>query len=219
MRFSISLGGLIVAMCIIVAPAVAGWADESKPPQSDGKKKVEEPEKAKEKNTDEKPSPKKNKRVIRADRWGIAMRYSNGEELFAEWAKMKVIIVLPEGDPDAKNDFTKFRVYRDLTTKPPEGKVETGATLNTLDRVWFFDPNRDSVGEMAKYLKLEKPPKFIAYFIPRELEEELLKQELAFANKTEAELNEGWQTTFQISRDGEKFVARVLEQKKKDPPK
>ena len=156
---------------------------------------------------------KQKKRAKRTDRWALALRYSNGEELYQEWAKMKAIIVMPEGQPE-KGDYTKFRVYRDLTTKAPQGKIETRETLNTLNRVWFFDRNRDSVQALSKFLGYATPPRFIALFIPRDLEDELLRKELAYKNKKEDQL-EGWETTFEVSRVGDKFNARVLEQKKK----
>lgn len=156
---------------------------------------------------------KQKRRAKRTDRWALAMRYSNGEELYQEWAKMKAIIVIPEGQLE-KGDYTKFRVYRDLSTKAPQGKVETRETLNTLNRVWFFDRNRDSVRELSKYLGYSAPPRFIALFIPRELEDELLRKELGYKNRKEEQL-EGWETIFEVSRVGDRFNARVLEQKKK----
>jgi hypothetical protein len=51
----------------------------------------------------------------------------------------------------------------------------------------------------------------MAFFIPRELEEELLKKELAYKGKKEDQL-EGWFTTFDVKRLGDKFDARVISQ-------
>ncbi len=154
---------------------------------------------------------KRSKRAMRTDRWGVQLYYNTGEDLYQEWAKLKAVILVPEGQLKTGTDYQSFRVYRDLSTKSPPFKSETRQQVNTLNRVWWASRDLVAIEKLSKFLNLPSRPPFIAFFIPRELEDELLKKELAYKGKKEDQL-EGWFTTFEVKRIGDKFEAKVLKQ-------
>lgn len=151
-------------------------------------------------------------RAKRTDRWAIALSYYDGEGLYREWANLQAIILVPEGKYAAGQK--QYRVFYDLSTKAPRGKLETIETMQTHGRTWFTDRNRESVAALARYLGYSPPPPFMAFFIPKTLEEELLAKERAYRKKTEEQL-QGWETVFRVRRIGDRFDAIVLEQKRK----
>ncbi len=153
-----------------------------------------------------------NRKPMRTDRWAIAISYFGGRELYEEWAEMEAVILIPDGKNENGKAF--YRVYYDLTARHPKPKLETAESVETRGRIWFTDRNPDSVRNLSAYLGYSVPPPFIAFFIPKDLEEELMRKELAYRKKTEEQL-QGWETVFEVNRVGDKFVARVLRQEKK----
>jgi hypothetical protein len=153
------------------------------------------------------------RKKLRTDRWAIALSYSDGEGLYREWANFQAIILIPEGTNAAGQK--QYRVFYDLTSKAPRGKLETVESMQTQKRIWFTDRNRESVAALANYLGYSTPPKFIAFFIPKKLEDELLRKELAYARQSDETKMQGYETIFRVSRVGDRFNAVVLEQKKK----
>ena len=151
--------------------------------------------------------------ALRTDRWAIALSYTDGEGLYREWSNLHAIILVPEGKNAAGQ--SQYRVFYDLTTKAPRGRLETVESMQTQGRIWFTDHNADSVAALARYLGYSTPPKFIAFFIPKKLEDELLAKEMAYAKKKDEAQMQGYETTFRVSRVGDRFNATVIEQKKR----
>jgi hypothetical protein len=141
------------------------------------------------------------------DRWIVVIPSSTGEVYRQSLASLKAIVAFPEGK-------SEYRVFRDLDNKT--SKLEGPKELNNLQRIfWALEDNDDRgpVRELGKALGLQDPPRRGFVFIPREFEEQLLKEELAHAKLTEEEVNKkGLETRFSATRDGDKWTVKVVRQ-------
>jgi hypothetical protein len=147
-------------------------------------------------------------RQRRAERWAISFSYQSADEYIQYYASLGAILLVRESD-------TSFRVFRDLSKKPYEGKVEALSELNrTNKRVYYVTQNQQDLRAAQIGLPLEKLPQLVAIFIPPELETEMGKKELEYKGLSLKEIEQrNMQTTFQISRAGDKYDIRVVSQR------
>lgn len=147
----------------------------------------------------------RNPRLDRKDRWNIVLPLSDSVQFVRKLRELQVVLVVPEG-PD------QYRLY-DLTKEKPEGVTSTLKGLEKLNRVWYTNRTPAACLAIADELGLSSRPELFAIFIPRELEDEMFRKELAYAGRNEAELNRlKMSTTFEINRRGAGWEVRVREQ-------
>jgi hypothetical protein len=150
---------------------------------------------------------KMSERLKRPERWTLQIPYTTGEEYRDKLANLNAMIAFPEGK-------TQFRLFRDLSKKT--STVETQQGLGGLGRVWWNDSDPERVSGLAGSLGATGNPKVMFIFLPRDLEKELLKRELEYAKKTEAQLNEqGIETWFTAEKVGASWNVKVVKQEKK----
>ena len=149
---------------------------------------------------------KQTKRAKRMERWVLNFRYNSGEEYARRLENLQAILVVPEGD--------KFRVYEDLSRRPVRGTVKTLAEINQLNRIYWRDDNPDSVAALAQALGWPTVPRYVAAFFPRDLEEELARQERAYRGLTEEEIDaRRLETIFQAERVAGRWNVKVVDQR------
>ena len=109
-------------------------------------------------------------RQKRMERWIMIFETRNGPDYLDQLRSLKAILAVPlEGKP--KEGF--YRVFRDLSKTPVQGKAED---VRPLNRIFWVDEQRMSVSKLSEALGIREPP-FIAAFFPKELEDNLREQE------------------------------------------
>jgi len=146
-------------------------------------------------------------RARRMERWILSITYQNGADYLNKLARLQAVLAVPEGKD-------RYRVYTDLGTRPFQSQIQVTAELEALSRLYWTQTDAATLSELAKSLDLTSTPRMVHVFFPRSLEQELVKQELAWANLTELEINERkLETKFRAERRGNAWVVTVLEQK------
>ncbi len=132
-----------------------------------------------------KPLSKQERRQLRR-----VIRYSVGDgDLYRrQLAGLGIVLAVPEMEDGHK----VYRVYRDLSHVPPEGKIED---VYALHRSYWVDDNPDTVALLAQALHIRKPEAFLA-LLPQDLEADMLKKELNYQHvKDENQIKE---TVFEV---------------------
>jgi hypothetical protein len=151
---------------------------------------------------------KATQRARRMQRWDLSFGHDNTpEEYIRKLNNLQAILLVPGPDD-------QFRVYRDLTQRPLRGRIEPRAEINKLNRIYFVQDDPQHLEALIHILGLDSPPRYLAAFFPRSLEEELLRTELAHAGLTEEGIDQKkLATKFTAERREERWVVRVVEQK------
>ena len=97
----------------------------------------------------------------------------------------------------------KYLVIGDLSKRP--AKAEAVALPN---RIYWIDDRPDSVKSLANALGIAAPKKFVAFF-PENLENDLLRKELAYAGRNEDAIHE---TKFNIVPSPTGYTPKVVSQ-------
>lgn len=140
----------------------------------------------------------------RIDRWVLTFETRNGSDYLRQLEGLGAILAIPlEGD--------RYLVIRDLKQRPVRGNVENAADIQ---RIFWIDDKPESVRSLAGALRLEQVPARIVAFFPDQLEDELLRKELAFRNRREEEIR---RTYFRLDRRGGRFEPVVVDQTYRSP--
>lgn len=145
------------------------------------------------------PSGRMNNLARRMDRWVLTFETRDGFDYLRQLEALGAILAVPlEGD--------RFLVIRDLKQRPARGTIETVADMH---RIFWIDDKPESVRSLARALPLERVPARIVAFFPNQLEDELLRKELAFRNRREEDIRK---TYFRLRRNGDRFEPVVVDQ-------
>lgn len=137
--------------------------------------------------------------IRRIDRWVLTFETRNGSDYLRQLEALGAILAIPlEGD--------RYLVIRDLKQRPVRGNIENAADIQ---RIFWIDDKPESVRSLAGALQLEQMPARIVAFFPDQLEDELLRKELAFRNRREEEIR---RTYFRLDRRGGRFEPVVVDQ-------
>jgi hypothetical protein len=143
------------------------------------------------------------KREQRQLRWTMVFNIRQPEDYARQLNGLKAILAIPIS---AKDDRKEYKVIRDLSRRPVHPKVEDVTAIN---RIYWVDDRPESVASLARVLGVEPPSYFVAFF-PPELEQLLLKKELAYAgNKPEEKIRE---TKFQVRATANGYEPFVIDQ-------
>jgi RNA polymerase sigma factor (sigma-70 family) len=144
----------------------------------------------------------------RTVRWQLHFSTDNGKDYAEQLAALGATVAIPDGDSD-----TRYRVFRDLSQRPAKSEVED---LVKNDRLFWIESSKKALTGLGKVLGWKEVPKQMVVFFPRYVEDDLLRKELAFANRKEEEIQE---TEFRIRRTATGYDVEVVGQKAKEDPR
>jgi RNA polymerase sigma factor (sigma-70 family) len=144
----------------------------------------------------------------RTVRWQLNFSTDNGEDYARQLAALGATVAIPDGDSD-----TRYHVFRDLSPRPARGEVED---IVKNDRLFWIENSTKALIGLGKVLGWKEVPKHMVVFFPRYVEDDLLRKELAFANRKEEEIQE---TEFRIRRTATGYDVEVVRQKPQADPR
>jgi hypothetical protein len=147
-------------------------------------------------------------RHLRQARWVIILPRENAETFRKKLAEIKAILLFPDGE-----SVSSFNVCEDLSKNPPEIKKISQQGVSKYNRLWYMSHDKTDCEHIGTALKLEKPPRWIAIFIPHDLEKALSEAEFNHQKLSENELNERkWITRFEVDRKEDLWLIKVRSQ-------
>ena len=148
---------------------------------------------------DEKPNSDRVRR--RMLRWQIVLNTKDGKEYAKQLEALGATLAIPTQDQN------QYRLICDLSKRPAKATVED---ISKKDHIFLVDTNSDSIRSLSKELGLKETPERIVVFLPRFIEDELLRKELDYAHRSEEDIVE---TTFRFSRTKRGFDIEVTSQR------
>ncbi len=140
------------------------------------------------------------KRVLR---WRIVFDTRDGEDYARQLEALGAVLAIPTGEG-------KYEVIRDLGKRPVRPAPED---LTRVQHIFWLEGNARSVAGLAKALGLKKAPAHVVVFLPKYVEDVLLRKELAHAGRKEEEIAE---TTFRFERTKDGYKLRVADQRPRE---
>jgi RNA polymerase sigma factor (sigma-70 family) len=141
------------------------------------------------------------KEVPRLLRWKIVFNTKDGKDYAKQLEALGAVLAIPTSEPD------RYRVIRDLSKRPVKSSVEN---LSQKQGLFWVESDKTSLRSLAEELGLKQAPKHIVVSLPKFIEDELHRKELAFAHCPEKEIEE---TTFQFFRSKRGFDIQVASQR------
>ena len=148
---------------------------------------------------DEKPPSDRGRR--RLLRWQIVFNTKDGKEYAKQLEALGATLAIPTEDQN------QYRLICDLSKRPVKATVED---ISKRDHIFLVETNNDSIRSLSKELGLKETPEQIVVFLPRFIEDELLRKELDYAHRPEEDIVE---TTFRFSRTNRGFDIEVTSQR------
>jgi hypothetical protein len=144
-------------------------------------------------------------RRLRQARWSIMLPRENSEAYIKKLTELKAFVVIPEG-----GGSSSFLLCEDLTQRPAEWTKVSAEEIEKNNLMWLFSTEVRDRGCIAEGLQRTKTPRWIAIFVPQELEKVMDDVEWKHKNLSEKELNDKWWTTnFEVDRRGDMWDVRV----------
>ncbi len=137
-------------------------------------------------------------RAARTGRWVLHFRHVSFPDLLAQYQGIGAELAFP-----APND--KYRYFSQLTSRPPRSHL---GDLAKESRLYWLEDNANTVSGMARALGLT-PTSYMLAFLPQTLEDNMLKQELAYGNLKEDQIAK---TEFEVVRRGGGYDVIVVSQ-------
>lgn len=145
------------------------------------------------------------KRFLRQNRWTIILPREDPDTFIKKLIQIKSILIVPDGDSVAS-----FNVCENMEKKPIEFKKINQEGINKFNRLWYMSHDKTDCEYVARGMYLTKAPRWIAIFIPQDLEQEMARQEFNYKKKSEDELNTlKWITIFNVDRRGDTWDVQV----------
>jgi hypothetical protein len=120
-------------------------------------------------------------RQLRLLRWQIDFDSKDGNDYVKQLEVLGAILALPT------DDAHKHRVIRDLAARPLRTTVED---LSKSEHIFWIESNPRTLKSVAQALGLGAPPEHVIVFLPRYIEDELLRKELAHARCKDRDIHE-----------------------------
>jgi RNA polymerase sigma factor (sigma-70 family) len=131
-------------------------------------------------------------------RWRLSFDTKDGGDYAKQIEALGAILAVPTGNSK------QYRVIRDLSKRPVTSVVED---VGNVDRIFWVENDEESIRSLAKELGLAPVPQRIFIFLPKFVEDELLRKELAYARRQESDIAE---TTFRFFRTAKGFDLKVV---------
>jgi hypothetical protein len=133
-------------------------------------------------------------------RWRIVFNTRDGEDYARQLEALGAVLAIPAGEG-------KYEVIRDLGKRPVRPAPED---LARVQHIFWIDDSARSAAGLAKALGLKKAPAHVVVFLPKYVEDVLLRKELAHAGRKEEDILE---TTFRFERTRDGYKLRVADQR------
>jgi hypothetical protein len=150
------------------------------------------------------PAAKGEERSKRLLRWRIVFDTRDGEGYARQLEALGAVLAIPAGEEG------KYQVIRDLGKRPVRPAPED---LTRVRHIFWIEGNARSVAGLAKALGLKKAPRHVVVFLPRYVEDVLLRKERAHAGRKEESIAE---TTFRFVRTKDGYKLRVASQRARE---
>jgi len=145
------------------------------------------------------------KRFLRQTRWTIVLPREDPDLFKRKLVDIKAILLIPEGDSVAS-----FKINENLAKMPPEFKTIDQKGINAYNRLWYMSHDPTDAKYIAQSMYLKDQPRWIAIFIPQDLEAEMVRAEINYKKLSEDELiAKKWITIFDVDRRGDSWDVRV----------
>jgi hypothetical protein len=139
------------------------------------------------------------RRGRRIMRWEMAFKTNDAEDYLRQLDALGAVIAVPDKQ-------AKLMTIRNWKERPAKPQYEDTKAMN---RIFWIDDRKESTESVGNLLELGFTPSALVAFFPRELEEELLKKELAFKNRKEEDIA---LTRFNMGFSGGKAMIKVVAQ-------
>jgi hypothetical protein len=140
-------------------------------------------------------------------RWQIVFKNSDSSQYASQLSALGAILAVP-----AEGAEGRYRVFHDLEQRPLRGRLTDFAGI---DRIYWVDDQPESVASLARALGIDQVPAHIIVLLPRYIENELLRKELAFAGRDEEDIDE---TRFEFRQTRRGCEIAVVDQRAKPEP-
>lgn len=151
------------------------------------------------------PGINKGTRHLRQSRWAIVLPREDPEAFLKKLIEIQAILLIPDSER-----VGVYQVCEDLARRPVRLKPTDQKGINAYNRLWYMSHQQIDTQYIATALYLKNQPRWIAIFIPHELEQELTRQEFNYHKLSEAELqNRKWVTEFNVARRGDTWDVSV----------
>ncbi|MFT3881343.1 MAG: hypothetical protein QM703_16970 [Gemmatales bacterium] len=147
-------------------------------------------------------------RLDRTKRWQINFKYEDPENFLEKLANLKVVV-------GARLNSGRFNIYEDMDKPPYKFREMTSEEFskfgNKLQRLFVLNRNRDVCESFQLGANMAERPNTVFIFIPKEMEEAILKKEESYHGLKEAEIKKRKIVTkFDVSRTGNGWKVDVL---------
>jgi hypothetical protein len=148
-----------------------------------------------------KPRPAAAARQHRLLRWKIHFDTRGGKDYAQQLEALGATLAIPTGEAG------RYRLLCNLGKRPVESTVEN---IAKLDRLCWVEDNPRYIRLLAEELGLKQVPGQLVVFLPKFVEDELLRKELAYARRAEKDIGE---TVFEFFRSRQGFDVKVTSQR------
>jgi hypothetical protein len=142
-------------------------------------------------------------RAQRQLRWRILFDTQSGKDYADQLEALGAMLAIPS------EDQAKYNVVHDLSQRPVKTSMED---LSKTQHIFWADSDPRSVAPLSEALGLKGKPQVIVVFLPRYIEDELLRKELAYAKQKEEDIGE---TSFKFYSSKTGFQIKVASQTQK----
>jgi hypothetical protein len=151
------------------------------------------------------PGKNPSKRFKRQARWILILPREDPEAFVKKLVDIKAILLIPDGDK-----IGIYKVCEDLGKRPVTFKSIDQVGVNKYNRLWYMSHSPTDAQYVATGLYLTNQPRWIAIFIPQDLEQEIARAEFNHKKMSEDELiQRGWVTQFVIDRRGDTWDVQI----------
>jgi hypothetical protein len=187
---------------VTVAPKRIKRVEEEEAAPKRGKKRVEVDEEEAQRKTVSLPPPSQPAERQRMLRWRIVFNNKDGKEYAKQLEALGARLAIPT------KERNQYGVIFDLRKRPVTTTVEDISKAH--HKVQWMDDNKESIQLLSKELGLKEAPEHIIVFLPKFVEDDLLRKELDFSHRPEKDIVE---TTFEFSQTKRGFDIRVTSQR------
>jgi hypothetical protein len=149
-----------------------------------------------------------NEQIKRQLRWFMNFNTFDSNDYLKQLEDLGAKLAFP-----VKGENQKYLLINDLAKS---GKTKIVDDLGLPGLIWWTDVNSRSIEGLVRTLKIREVPDKVIAFFPHELEDRLVKMELAYAEKNgHKSVDDIDETKFQVKRVKSKYQPVVLDQRYK----
>ena len=136
-------------------------------------------------------------------RWKITFSAKDGKDYAKQLEALGATLAIPTSEQN------RYRMVCDLSKRPVKSTVEDLPQIKQTHRFFWVEDNATSLKALSEELGLSQSPQSIVVFLPKFIQDELLRKELAYSHRAEQDIEE---TTFQFFFSKRGFDVKVASQ-------